>query len=250
MRKFLIWSFGALLSLTLAAALGVGWLYWRYADELPDHRFLLSKAEEPEACGAAKDQPDFIPLQALPANVVKAYVAYEDIEFYTRPRFTALSFAAWLPRLDWRGSYNDWASPFTKYAMKILNCRKDPSTILPVYATKTLLLAYRIERDIPKEVILERFINYAPQDWRNTGPVALAQLYFHKRLDELTLAEAAFMANASPQRRGYYWYREHATKRRNFLLDRMAQAGFITPEQAEEAKREPLVVQDAPPRKQ
>jgi membrane carboxypeptidase/penicillin-binding protein len=230
-RRFLFWSFAALFSLTLAAALGVGWLYWRYADELPDHRFLLSKDAEPEACGATESRSKFIPLQEIPANVIKAYVAHEDIEFYTRPKFTALTFVVWLSRQKGRRArHNDWASQFTHYAIDVVNFRKDPSRTLRTNGTEKILLAYRIERDIPKEVILERFVNCVPRDRKSIGLGGIAQLYFHKRLNELSLAEAAFMANTSLSSQGYYLegdrppdsYLKPSIRYRNFLLDRMA----------------------------
>ena len=206
-KKLLTWISAALLSLMLAAALGLGWLYWRYADEVPDHLILLSGPAWREKCRATEGPQELVPFRTLPANVVNAYIARIDVKFHTRPRLTAWSFAAWLSRQQFpfkRGGLSELVSPFTKYAAELLNCGKELDPHNGVRVLKTLLLAHRIERDISKEVILEQFINFAPNSYKIYGPSELSKLYFHKRIDEITLAETAFIAHFSLSKYGDY----------------------------------------------
>ena len=105
------------------------------------------------------------------------------------------------------------------------------------------ILAIRIEAALPKERILELYLNEIFLGYQAYGVAAAAQAYFNKSLDELTVGEAAFLG-ALPKAPNNYnplRYPEAARDRRDWVLDRMAEDGAITPKEAVAAKAEPLV---------
>ena len=105
------------------------------------------------------------------------------------------------------------------------------------------ILAIRIEEALPKERILELYLNEIFLGYQAYGVAAAAQAYFNKGLDELTVAETGFLG-ALPKAPNNYnplRYPDAARARRDWVLDRMAEDGAITAEEAAAAKREPIV---------
>ena len=109
---------------------------------------------------------------------------------------------------------------------------------------KEALLALRIERTYSKDKILELYLNQIYLGLGAYGVAAASLLYFDKSVHELTIAEAAYLAalpkgpnNYNPFRR-----RDEAIARRNYVIDRMVEDGYITAEAGEKAKKEPLNV--------
>ncbi|HAT83373.1 MAG TPA: penicillin-binding protein, partial [Clostridiales bacterium] len=109
---------------------------------------------------------------------------------------------------------------------------------------KEAILAIRIERAFTKEYIMELYLNQIYLGHYSYGVAAAALNYFDKSLDELTIAEDAFLAalpkgpnNYDPDKRY-----DEAVARRNWVLSRMAEDGYITEEQAVEASREPITL--------
>ena len=109
---------------------------------------------------------------------------------------------------------------------------------------KEALLALRIERTYSKDKILELYLNEIYLGLGAYGVAAASLLYFDKSVHELTIAEAAYLAalpkgpnNYNPFRR-----RDEAIARRNYVIDRMVEDGFITADAGDKAKKEPLDV--------
>ncbi|MCP4662626.1 MAG: hypothetical protein GY856_45095, partial [bacterium] len=106
------------------------------------------------------------------------------------------------------------------------------------------LLAVELEKKYSKQQILTLYANLVNLSHGNYGMEAAAQDYFNKSVDELTLAEAATLAGI-PQRPSHFSIRyrpEEVKGRRNYVLGRMEEEGFITPEECEQAKAEPILV--------
>ncbi|HID07939.1 MAG TPA: hypothetical protein EYP10_12420, partial [Armatimonadetes bacterium] len=107
---------------------------------------------------------------------------------------------------------------------------------------KEIILAIRIERAFSKQEILEMYLNQVCYGHGAYGVEAAAQLYYGKHVWELNLPQCALLA-ALPRRPAYYSPFEHpgaCRKRRNLVLDKMAEEGFITRAEAERAKRMPI----------
>jgi penicillin-binding protein 1C len=105
---------------------------------------------------------------------------------------------------------------------------------------KEVILSVELERQYGKDKILEFYLNEAPYGGINLGVAAGAQSYFEKSPSELTLAQAAFLA-AVPQKPSRITQDyETLLERKDFVLDRMVEEGYITTAQAAAAKTEPI----------
>src|SRR5262249_43369232 len=113
---------------------------------------------------------------------------------------------------------------------------------------KEALLAMKIERAFSKERILELYLNEIYLGMGAYGVAAASLLYFDKSVHELSVAEAAYLAALPKAPNNYHPFRqrERALERRNYVLDRMAEDRYITAQDAEKAKKEPLNVTQRP----
>ena len=110
---------------------------------------------------------------------------------------------------------------------------------------KELILAIELERMYSKEEILVMYLNQSPYGGRRNGVESAAQTYFGKSASDLTLAEAALLA-AIPNNPGVYnpyneYGNEALIERQHKTLDDMVEMGYITTEEAEEAKAVPIL---------
>lgn len=106
------------------------------------------------------------------------------------------------------------------------------------------LLAIRIESTFSKDRILELYLNEIFLGLNSYGVAAAALNYFDKALYQLDLAEAAYIAALPKGPNNYHPFRrpQAAIERRNWVIDRMVENGYATPEEAALAKEEPLNV--------
>jgi hypothetical protein len=122
-------------------------------------------------------------------------------------------------------------------------CPPRPNTASMCFLT----LVYRIERDLPKDAIFERYLNDTYFGRRTTGFAAAAAEYFNKSLADLTLEEAAFLAVLPRGPNNYTGpYIERGKERRNLILDWMAAAGLIAAGQAAAATAGPVELYVSP----
>ena len=107
---------------------------------------------------------------------------------------------------------------------------------------KDMLLACQMERRYSKDEILEAYCNQIDLGANSFGIEQASQTYFAKHADELTLAEAAFLANLTrwPTRYNPYLNFDIAKQRQEIVLKRMYKVGFITEQELEEALAEPI----------
>ena len=109
---------------------------------------------------------------------------------------------------------------------------------------REILLSLRIESAYSKEKILELYLNEIYLGLSNYGVAAAALNYFNKSVHELTIAEVAYLAALPKEPSSLNPFRDHdrAVERRNYVIGRMEEDGYITAKQASEARAEPLVV--------
>jgi penicillin-binding protein 1A len=107
---------------------------------------------------------------------------------------------------------------------------------------KEVILAFQIEKNFTKEEIFSLYCNQVYFGHGNYGVEAASRFYFGKTVQDLTTPEAALVAGLaqSPGRLSPIEFPERALARRNHVLDRMAEEKYITREEAEAAKAEPL----------
>ena len=114
---------------------------------------------------------------------------------------------------------------------------------------KEMLLALKIERAYSKDKILELYLNEIYLGFGAYGVAAASLLYFDKSVHELTIAQAAYLAALPKGPNNYNPFKRHdeAVARRNYVIDRMIEDGFVSSADGEKAKKEPLEVTLRPP---
>jgi len=228
-------------------------LYRQIAQDLPDYRWLadyeppqmsrIYAADSRLTAELATERRVFVPIEAIPARVQQAFVSAEDQRFWNHHGIDPLGIGrAVLTAVEQWGSGRRMggASTITQQVAKNMLVGADRTLIRKL---REAILAVRIERALSKERILEIYLNEIFLGQSAFGVAAAAQAYFNKGLDELTLAEAAFLAALPKAPNNYNPLRhpEAARTRRDWVLDRMADDGHITREEARFARAEPIV---------
>src|SRR5262249_27089620 len=196
----------------------------------------------------ARERRLYIPIQAVPKLVTHAFVAAEDKNFYEHGGidFSGIARAATLYIQQYgSGRRPQGASTITQQVAKNFLLTNELSFSRKI---KEALLAMKIERAFSKERILELYLNEIYLGMGAYGVAAASLLYFDKSVHELSVAEAAYLAALPKAPNNYHPFRqrERALERRNYVLDRMAEDHYITAQEAEKAKKEPLKITPRP----
>ena len=252
MIKFL--AFVAVLGvLVVIAGAGVAlWGLYHYGGQLPDHQ-QLADYEPPTLTRIhagdgrllaeyATEKRVFVPIDAMPKRLVKAFIAAEDKNFYHHFGVDLFGVArAAIQNLINMGTAKRLvgASTITQQVAKNFLLTNEVSIDRKV---KEALLAIRIERAISKQRILELYLNEIFLGQRSYGVAAAALNYFNKSLDDLSLPEMAYLAGLPKGPNNYHPTRkpEAARARRDYVLRRMYEDGFITPEELSAGVAEPI----------
>ena len=185
-----------------------------------------------------------IPFEQMSMNIKNATVAIEDSEFYNHGgiKFTSIVRAA-LSNIFHIG-IGGGGSTITQQLVK--NTLLTPSSGLAKYVRKVKewVLAIKIDNSMPKEKILEAYLNEIPYGGNIYGIEMASKTYFSKDAQDLTLAEAAYLASIpqSPTTLSPYGKnRDKLEARKNLVLSRMLELKFITKEEYDQAKKEVVV---------
>ncbi|EWY39953.1 penicillin-binding protein 1A [Skermanella stibiiresistens SB22] len=192
----------------------------------------------------ATERRVFIPIEAMPKRVIRGFISAEDQNFYSH---RGVDFVAILRAMVTNveniatGRRMIGASGITQQVAKNFLLTNEVSFERKI---KEAILAFRMEQAFSKDRILELYLNEIFLGNRSYGVAAAALNYFNKPLDELTIAEAAYLAALPKAPNNYHPVRQHdaAIARRNWVIGRMQEDGAITAEEAAEAKAEPLEV--------
>ena len=192
----------------------------------------------------------FVSIDEMPEHVLHAFISAEDKNFYEHHGIDYQGVMRAMLSNVWNvisGKRLEGGSTITQQVAKNFLLTSERSIERKV---KEALLATRIEKAFTKRQIMELYLNEIYLGWRSYGVAAAALNYFNKSLNEVTIAEAAFLA-ALPKAPNNYRpdrpdTRERAIKRRNAILKLMAQNGYITQQEAEAGQQEELVVYDRP----
>ncbi len=226
--------------LTLGLAMGAvafGAVLYMYGRDLPSYEVLsqytpqtisrVYSAEGRIIDEFAQERRLFTPAEEIPELVKHAFVSAEDQNFYTHPGFDIRGMAAAVVEaVRSRGEELRGASTITQQVMK--NFLLDGSRTAE-RKIKELILAVRIEQAMDKEDILELYLNEIFLGQNSYGVTAAAQTYFNKALDELSPGEAAYLASLAQRPGSLHPVRDYedAVARRNYVLGRMAEDGYI-----------------------
>ncbi len=238
----------------LAASAGIAsGLVFAFADDLPQisalDDYAPSTITRVQAIGGevvgefATQRRVVIGYDDIPVRLRQALIAAEDAGFDQHFGFS-------VPRLvitavrDMMTGRRAGASTLTQQLARNLF----PDTIgfrkTPERKIKEALVTIQIEKRYTKREILTLYCNHVYFGHGAYGVESAARLYFNKRARDLTLEEAAMIAGLVqlPERQSPYVDMARATKRRNYVLQRMAEEGYITPAESAAAKARPIVV--------
>jgi penicillin-binding protein 1A len=227
-----------------------------YADDLPlisaldgyaPHTITRVLGRDGSVVGEfAVERRDVVTYQQIPANLRNAIVAAEDANFFDHTGFSMSRMVLALIRELGSKRRTPGGSTITQQLARNLFANEIGFTIgdrSPERKLKELIVAMQIEKRYTKEEIFAFYCNQIYWGHGAYGVAAAAQVYFGKALNDLTLEEAALIAGIiqSNVRQSPYVNMDAALRRRNYALERMADEGFITREEAEAARQKPIV---------
>ncbi|MDP3855500.1 penicillin-binding protein 1A [Phenylobacterium sp.] len=198
----------------------------------------------------SRERRIYVPYDAMPPQLAQAFLAAEDRNFFRHSGVDTMGLMRAMAKNVQnaaQGRRLEGGSTITQQVAKNVLLTSDATVGRKL---KEAILAGRLEQTLNKEQILELYLNEIWLGYRSYGVGAAAYNYFGKSITDLTLAESAYLAalpkgpdNYHPQRR-----KAQAIIRRNWILDQMADLGWVSRQAAEAAKREDLKVQKAPSR--
>jgi penicillin-binding protein 1A len=203
----------------------------------------------------AREQRVFVPIEQIPDHVKNAFVAVEDARFFEHSGIDYQGLARAVLRIPLdviQGRRIQGASTITQQVAgnmltgRAAACSGGIGGMFCAIWTKLRegLVAQRIEKVLDKDRVLELYLNQIYLGNRAYGVAAAALNYFDKPLSELTVSEAAYLAILPKGPANYQLprNRERALDRRNYAIGRMLERGYITEEQAAEARAADLEV--------
>jgi len=252
--RFLGFLFAAGTIVFLVGVAAAAGLIWHYSQDLPDYSQLKNyeppvmtrvHASDGSLLGEyAKQRRLYLPIQAVPKLVINAFLAAEDKNFYEHGGidYSGMARAALLYLQNYGSNRRpQGASTITQQVAKNFLLTNEVSFTRKI---KEALLAMRIERTYSKDKILELYLNEIYLGLGAYGVAAASLVYFDKSVNELTVAEAAYLASLpkAPATLHPVLNRERATERRNYVIDRLLENGWIKQADADAARKQPLVV--------
>ncbi|MGW8378580.1 transglycosylase domain-containing protein [Streptomyces sp. ODS28] len=190
-------------------------------------------------------------LEDMSPYLSKAVVAIEDARFYKHGAVDMKGVLRALNRNAQAGGVSEGASTLTQQYVKnvfVEEAGDDPNKVAQATQQtigrkiKELKYAIQVEKKLSKRQILENYLNITFFGQQAYGVEAAAQRYFSKPAKDLTLDESAMLAGIvqSPSRYDPVNDEQEAKKRRNTVLSRMAELKQVSPQEAAEAKRQPI----------
>ncbi|MEN9551800.1 MAG: hypothetical protein RI935_177 [Candidatus Parcubacteria bacterium] len=182
-----------------------------------------------------------VPFEEISPYIRSATIAIEDAYFYQHFGFRPTSFARAMLANIITGEFVQGGSTINQQVIKnaLLTREKKISRKL-----KEVVLAIKLDRELPKDTILQIYLNESPYGGTIYGVEEASLQFFNKKANEVTLTEAAYLA-ALPQAPTYYSpygkHRDALEKRKNLVLDRMFELGYITKEEKEFAQNEVIL---------
>ncbi|MBI5719897.1 MAG: penicillin-binding protein 1A [Burkholderiales bacterium] len=185
-----------------------------------------------------EERRNFTPIGQMPQVMKDAVLAAEDTRFYQHGGVDYKGVArAALENL--RDARSQGASTITMQVARNFYLSTEKTFTRKIYE---ILLATKIESLLSKDQILELYMNQIFLGQRANGFAAAAEIYFGKKLKDISIAEAAMLAGLpkAPSAYNPVTNERRATARQRYIIDRMFESGFITEAQHEQALAEPL----------
>lgn len=251
-----LFGFSILASVLLLLAAGGGGIYLlhKYGNDLPDYRQLadyqpptvtrIHAGDGRLLAEYAQEKRVFVPVEAMPKRLIEAFLAAEDKNFYSHFGLDPVGIVrAVVTNIRQIGQNRRLvgASTITQQVAKNFLLSNEVSYVRKL---KEAILAYRIEQAFSKNEILELYLNQIYLGVGSYGVAAAALNYFNKSLDDLTTAEAAFLAGLPKAPSVYHPVKaaDEARGRRDWVIGRLLDLRIIDQQEADIALAEPLVM--------
>jgi penicillin-binding protein 1A len=251
-RGFTAYLIYAFIACTILLPLTGVALFFYYSTHLPDFKPLKEKnlnaysivySEDDEVVGKFLMENKIpIPYEQIPRSLVLAFVAAEDADFFHHKGIDYRGIARAMLKNMIAGRIVQGGSTITQQVTKTFFLTPQRSLLRKL---KEVAYAFGLERTLTKEEILGLYLNNIYLGNGAYGVASAAESYFNKRTDQLNLAEMAMMAGLvkAPSRYSPVTNLRRAKERQAYVLSRMADVGFITETQREQALRTPLKIQ-------
>ncbi len=230
-------------------------IFKRYSENLPDYEQLknynpiittrIYAADGSLISEFSKEKRIFVPINTIPKNLINAFLAAEDANFYKHSgidplaifRTSVRNFFGMLKGDQGMGG----ASTITQQVVKNFLLTRERTIQRKV---KEAILAFRMSQAFSKDRILELYLNQIYLGSGSYGVAAAAQVYFNKSIDDLAIEEMALLATLpkAPSKLDPRKNLEKAKIRRDWVITRMVEEGFIEEKEANEATSKPIVL--------
>ena len=239
-------------SLLLLSLVTVLIVLWTFSNSIPDYRFLknykppvsskMYSGEGDLVADFSKEKRIFVPFEAIPINVINSFLAAEDKNFFSHPGVDAKGLMrAIVNNIDniLNSKRLEGASTITQQVAKNFLLTNEVSINRKI---KEAILAFRIERALTKERILELYLNQIYLGSGAYGVAAASLEYFDKSIKELNYNEAALLAALpkAPSKYNPYRDRDLAKFRRNLVLNNLFENNLISEKNYLEYKDKPI----------
>ena len=199
-------------------------------------------SEEGEVIGEFfYEKREVISLDRVPNHLIQAFVAGEDARFFQHKGLDYLAILRALFRNIFSGEIVQGGSTITQQVVKSLLLSPEKSFTRKI---REAILAYKIEKYLTKEEILFLYLNQIYLGHGAYGIAAAAENYFGKNIEALSIAESALLAGLpqAPSKTSPYTHPQQAKKRQVYILNRMAEEGFISSSEAIKVAQAPYAI--------
>jgi penicillin-binding protein 1A len=186
-----------------------------------------------------EENREFIPITSIPKNLQNATVAIEDSRFFKHRGVDFVGVGRAFYQNFRRGYMSQGGSTLTQQLARNIYLTREKKLSRKL---QEMFLAIQLERNYSKEQILELYLNQVNYGSGAYGVETASKIYFGKDAKDLSLAECAMIAGMPQRPSGYSPYKDMkaAVSRRNVVLGRMAQLGYITPDERDKARAETI----------
>lgn len=246
----------AICSIVAAAGIGAVGLFvilYFFSADLPNHNLLKKYSpllssrvflqDGSKLCEYSSEKRYFVPIDLIPDKVINSFIAVEDKNFYQHQGIDFYGIARSVVnniKQIGTGRRPQGASTITQQIARIFLIKTNKVSY--IRKIKEAILAYRIEKALTKEQILELYLNQIYLGMGTYGVATAAKTYFDKTLNELTIGECAYLASLAKGANNYHpvKHKERALARRNWAISRLLVNGYITQEEHDAAVKEEL----------
>src|SRR4030066_2567969 len=189
------------------------------------------------------EKREVVSFERLPNHLIQAFIAGEDSRFFQHKGLDYWAILRALFKNLFSGEIVQGGSTITQQVVKSLLLSPEKSFTRKI---REAILAYKIEKYLTKEEILFLYLNQIYLGHGTYGIAAAAENYFGKNIEALNIAESALLAGLpqAPSKTSPYTHPQQAKKRQIYILNRMAEEGYISSNEAIKVAQAPYVLKN------